>query len=370
MRAQGYVANISRGKQVGQITPFTLVLSGGGMKGLAHVGVFQALDERGLTPALVVGSSMGSLVGAAWACGIPTDEMRARALAVQRRHVFKVAHADMALRRMLSPAVYRREPLEMLIAELVGECNLRDVRRRLLINTVDINSGAQVAWGVPGFDDAPLADVVFASCALPGIFPPREIRGRWYVDGAVLENLPVRVAAAAASWPILAVNVAATSVRRADIEKQGFAATYIRGLEIVMQTQIEATLRHWKGPPLVLVQPPVEDISMFAFDRTAELLDAGYAATLDALDRLGCRLDQLGPGLHPTRWVRVQVDETRCVGCGVCAAQAPTVFRLGRRGKAHVLAPVQQWSPLDEACVQGCPSGAITLDPAEPATAA
>ena len=51
--------------------PFTLVLSGGGLKGLAHIGVLRALEERGLTPGLVVGSSMGSLVAAAWAAGMP-----------------------------------------------------------------------------------------------------------------------------------------------------------------------------------------------------------------------------------------------------------------------------------------------------------
>ena len=92
-------------------------------------------------------------------------------------------------------------------------------------------------------------------CALPGIFPPREINGQAYVDGAVVENLPVRMAASLGQGPILAINVAATSVLRSETETQGFAATYIRGLEIVMQTQIEAQLRDWKGPPLVLVQP-------------------------------------------------------------------------------------------------------------------
>ncbi len=285
-----------------QTTQFSLVLSGGGLKGLAHIGVFRALEESGLTPDLVVGSSMGALIGAAWAAGMPAAEMRKRALRVERRHVFKVAHTDMALRRMHSPAVYRREPLETLISGIVGPRTLGDVRRRLLVNTVDLGSGRQVVWGPgTGHDDVRLADVVFASCALPGIFPPREIKGRQYVDGAIVENLPVRVAAGAASWPIIAVNVAATSVERRGDELNGFAATYIRGLEIVMQTQIEASLRHWAGPPLVLLQPQVAHVSMFAFDRTPELLDAGYRATRDALEALGGRLDRIDQAPHP-RW--------------------------------------------------------------------
>jgi NTE family protein len=286
---------------VKQATQFSLVLSGGGLKGLAHIGVFRALEESGLVPDLVVGSSMGSLIAAAWASGMSPAEMQARALKVERRHVFKVAHTDMALRRMHSPAVYRREPLETLIASIVGARRFRDVPRRLLVNTVDLGSGRQVVWGSAGSENVSLADVVFASCALPGIFPPRDIGGRHYVDGAIIENLPVRVAAAAAPSPIIAVNVAATSVERQGDELDGFAATYIRGLEVVMQTQIEANLRHWAGPPLVLLQPQVAHISMFAFDRTPELLEAGYQATRDALDALGGRLDQIDQAPHP-RW--------------------------------------------------------------------
>jgi NTE family protein len=286
---------------VKQTTQFSLVLSGGGLKGLAHIGVFRALEEHGLVPDLVIGSSMGSLIGAAWACGMSAETMTTRALQVERRHVFKVAHADMALRRMMSPAVYRREPLETLIRSIVGTCTFHDLKHRLLVNTVDLASGRQCVWGGADTQGARLKDVVFASCALPGIFPPHEINGRRYVDGAIIENLPVQVAAATASWPILAVNVAATSVERTGSELAGFAATYIRGLEIVMQTQIEACLKKWGGPPLVLIQPPVADISMFAFDKTPELITAGYEATRDALLLLGGRLDQIAEAPHP-RW--------------------------------------------------------------------
>ena len=70
---------------------------------------------------------------------------------------------------------------------------------------------------------------------------------------------------------------------RSTVETEGFAATYIRGLEIVMQTQIEGQLREWQGPPLVLVQPRVEHISMFAFDKTEELIEAGHFKRVRAI---------------------------------------------------------------------------------------
>jgi NTE family protein len=348
-------------------TPFTLVLSGGGLKGLAHIGVLRALEERGLVPSLVVGSSIGSLIGAAWAAGVPVRQMDARARLVRRRDVFQLARADVAFRRLLAPSLYRREPLEALIGSLVGNATFSDLKRRLLINTVDLHSGMQVMWGLPGLRNVKVADAVAASCALPGIFPPREIDGRAYVDGAIIENLPVRMASSLGQGPILAINVASMSVRRSALETQGFAATYSRGLEIVMQTQIESQLRDWGGPPLVLVQPKVEHISMFAFDKTDELIDAGYRATANTLDQLGTQLGGVARGMHPTRRLRVLIDEDRCVGCGSCVVQAPKVFRLDTRGKAEVLTPIQTWSPIDGAYVLNCPTYAISVRPEDSA---
>jgi NTE family protein len=264
--------------------PFTLVLSGGGLKGLAHIGVLKALEERGMRPSLIVGSSMGSMVAGAWAAGMTLDEMEKRALALRRRDVFRVAHVDMALKRMHAPALYRREPLDALLQTVVGDRTFHDLHYPLLVNTVDLLTGQQVSWGLPGRRTVRVADAVFASCALPGVFPPREIQGHFYVDGAVVENLPVRVAATAGTGSIIAINVAATSLPRTLEETDGFAATYVRGLEIVMQTQIEGLLRDWSGPPITLIEPKVAHVGMFSFTQTQELIDEGYRATAEALD--------------------------------------------------------------------------------------
>ncbi len=345
---------------------FTLVLSGGGLKGLAHIGVFQALEERGLVPSVVVGCSMGSLVASAWAAGRSVEWMKTKALGVRRRHVFQVAHADMAFRRMLAPAIYRREPLETLIDSLVGDQTFYDLEHRLLVNTVDINSGMQVLWGLPGLQGARVADAVFASCSLPGIFPPQEIEGRFYVDGAVVDNLPVRAGRSAGTGPIMAVEVGSSTVLRSDVEKSGFAATYIRGLEIVMQTMLEGLLRGWSGPPILLVHPRVEHVSMFSFDHTRELIQEGYRATIEAIDQNADVLGGTVGGIHPRRKVQIQVNEERCIGCGECVMRAPHVFRLNGEGKAEVVEPIQSWSPLDGGYIRNCPTYAITARLAQP----
>ncbi|HXE57723.1 MAG TPA: patatin-like phospholipase family protein [Gemmatimonadales bacterium] len=340
--------------------PFSLVLSGGGLKGLAHVGVLQALEEHGLVPSLVVGSSMGALVAAGWAAGVPVSELVARAHRVRRRDVFQVAHADMAIRRLKAPAVYRREPLDALIRDLVGDRTFHDLIHPLVVNTVDIDSGMQVLWGLPGLRDARVADAVFASCALPGIFPPREIAGGYYADGAVVENLPVRIAAAAGTGPVVAVNVSSTSVLRTEVRAGGFAATYIRGLEIVMQTMMEAQLRGWDRPPLLLVHPRVEHVSMFSFDHSRELLEEGRRAMTAAIPALRECFAVEARGIYPQKRVVVQLDRELCIGCGACVMHAPDVFRLDGGGKAEVIAPRQVWSPLDGAYVRNCPTFAIS----------
>src|SRR5207245_2062219 len=110
-------------------TRFTLVLGGGGMKGLAHIGVLQALTERGLLPTQIVGTSVGALVGAAWSAGHSVAELREIAVALRRKDIFAVAHADMAFKRMRSPALFRREPLAPLLARSAGDVSASNAFR-------------------------------------------------------------------------------------------------------------------------------------------------------------------------------------------------------------------------------------------------
>lgn len=341
---------------------FSLVLSGGGLKGLAHIGVLRALEERGLEPSLIVGVSMGAVIGAGWAAGKRVRELEDRALRLTRADVFRIAHLDMALRRTLAPAVYRREPLDKLLADLVGKRRFKDLSRRLLINTVDLNTGHQILWGLPGLDDALVADAAFASCALPGILPPREVNGYFCADGAIVDNLPVRAAAAVGKGPVLAVDVGSSGVERTGLERLGFAMTYGRGIEIVMGRLAELTLGAWAAPAMVLVRPKVSKISMFAFNRTPTLIAEGYRATLETLDLLPDGIDSLPPGgIHPLRHVEVKIDASRCVGCGLCVALNPRAFGLDAEGRAVVRMSRQTWSPVGDAAVRACPTGAISV---------
>ena len=88
-----------------------LVLGGGGMKGFAHIGVMKALEERGITPTLYAGTSIGAMLAAARVGGMSADELGRRAETLRRRDLFRLNHFGMLMERMRSPSIYLEDPL-------------------------------------------------------------------------------------------------------------------------------------------------------------------------------------------------------------------------------------------------------------------
>ncbi len=339
---------------------YTLVLGAGGLKGLAHIGVLTALEEHDFLPVDVVGCSIGAIVAAAWCSGISAQELSDMALDLKRRDFFRIAHTDMAFKRMKAPSLYRREPLAEFVNGLLGDITFDELERPLLVNTVDINAGAQVFWGAPGLTDIPVAEAVIASCALPGYLPPGEIRGRFFIDGATVSNLPVRVAAARGRNLVIAVDVGSNGAVRADQQEAGFATVYTRAIEIAIQTMRSSALRHWGQPPLVVLEPRVEHIPMFSFRHTEELLRLGYEIASQVLDDPDSIPGPNDSGVFPRRRFVVDVDRERCIGCGGCLVHAPAgMFFIDGEGKAVVTQREQVWSPIDGDFLQHCPTYAI-----------
>ena len=339
-----------------------VVFGGGALKGMAHVGALKAIREAGVKPRLYAGSSIGAMIAAAAASGRSVEDLTERALKFRRRDLFRINHVGMLMERMLSRSIYLESPLRGLCEDLVAEGTFEDLETPLLVTAVDIERGVPLVFGRPGFRDVRVRDAVYASCALPGFFPPGVVGKRVCIDGGTTDNLPVSIASMGMD-ALIAIDVGIADVPLATgIAEQGFASIFMRAATMMMHEQQQATLDRWTTPPLLLVRPKVSHIGWFSFSHVEELLQMGYDAMKAALVHLDTMLAAPG-GIFPRTEVEIVVARDRCTGCALCVARSPGLMALDAQRKAYPLVRVHEFSPADGAVAACCPMGAISVQP-------
>ena len=267
-----------------------LVLSGGGMKAMAHIGVLRALEQAGSPPAGIVAVSAGAMVGALWASGLPYDRIVAVVTKLQRKDFAVLNRAALLIRGVGAPSVLDPAPLRRLLAQLLPASGFEGLRMPLRIGVTDLDRGKLEIFGTAGRTDAALADVVYASMALPLYLPPTDIGGRTYADGGLLQVLPLELVLPGEADVVIASDVGPNL--EAHPAWRTLAPRLIglndRALSIAMADQRERTIASWQAdasrPPLVLVRPAVDPYGTFAFGRTVDFIEAGYRAAHEALE--------------------------------------------------------------------------------------
>jgi NTE family protein len=261
----------------------TLVLGGGGMKGLAHVGAWKAVLEHGFRVSSVIGTSIGSLIGACVAGGMDYDHLVALARSLQKTDIVTLNRWALLFNGIRQPAVFRDDVFRAYIASVLPVETFKELELPLSMNAVDLETGEQVWFGAGGRMDVPLADAVYASCALPVFYPPALIDGRYYVDGGVLDALPIRRALEAGAERVIAIDVAAGPISdsAAAVEK-GMVAIHQRVLQIMGYARGHEQLPI-DGSSLVYVRPRLDGYSTFDFTSTEYFLAEGYRAVSEAL---------------------------------------------------------------------------------------
>jgi NTE family protein len=335
-----------------------LVLGGGGLKGFAHIGVIRALKELKIDPLVVAGTSIGALIAAAYGNDMPVKEMEERARNLKRRDLFRLNRMGMLLERTKSPSIYLEDPLRQVVEGVVQQSSFQKLKRRVLVNTVDIQRGSQVVWGLHGLRDVSVIDAVYASCALPGFYPPGYVGGRLCVDGGVLDNLPVSIAGRGMDV-VIAVDTGSSDLEpENDIATAGFTSIYMRAATTMMHALQLVPFEQWTKPPMILIRPKVNHIGWFSFSETNEVLEAGYTAAMDALQHFE-ECCESGTGVFPRRATEIVVDPEKCIGCELCVALAPNLMAMDGRRKAYPVTPIVEWSPADGDFVHHCPTYAI-----------
>jgi NTE family protein len=295
-----------------------IALGSGGARGFAHIGVLRALEEAGIRPEVVAGTSAGAVIGAAYAAG-RLDEMEKWARSLDRRAV--MALLDVSFR---GGALRGRRVTEQ-VASFLPEGDLAEVLERPYVAVAtDLESGREV-W----IRDGSLADAIHASSAVPGVISPVLRDGRWLVDGGVVNPVPIAPCRALGAESIIAVDLNATLLKRRfrgesepEPEHAGSASAGAVGqlwaelrhrfagagephrhgvpspglydvlgntLEI-MQLRI-ARSRMAGDPPELLVTPRLPDFALLELYRAAEAIDEGWRAARRAL----AVLDESGP---------------------------------------------------------------------------
>lgn len=263
------------------------VLSGGGAKAAAHVGAIKALDERQIAPTHFVGTSMGAVIAACFACRLSYVDLLKRISLVERADVARASPSLLA--GPFATSLLRDEPLRETIAALVPARTFRELALPLTVTAVDADNGQLVLFGVGGRSHIPLVDALYASCALPVYYPAARIGDRRYVDGGVRAVLPLDVAAQLDPDLIFGVHVGPWLLDEPPDMTPAFVPPLLKAhtesMRILMAAQVEDTIaRHRNGRvPVVLVRPLMRQQATFRVDAVADYVAEGYRAAVREL---------------------------------------------------------------------------------------
>ena len=249
-----------------------LALGGGAARGFAHVGVIAVLEEAGLKPQLVVGTSAGSLVAALYASGKTSAQLQQTALNME-----EVTLTDWML-PIVGRGMFRGEALGRYVNELVAGRLIENMAIPLGIVATDLNNGEALL-----FQRGDTGTAVRASSAVPAVFLPVKINGREYVDGGLVSPVPVRFARKMGADVVVAVDISSTpegnpSDGTLQILLQTFA---IMGKSINQYELKDAD---------VVVRPSLVGLKGADFSSRQRAIDAGRAAMLAALPALRAKL--------------------------------------------------------------------------------
>jgi NTE family protein len=249
-----------------------LALGGGAARGFAHVGVIAVLEEAGLKPQLVVGTSAGSLVAALYASGKTSAQLQQTALNME-----EVALTDWML-PLIGRGMFRGEALGRYVNDLVAGRLIENMAIPLGIVATDLNSGEALL-----FQRGDTGTAVRASSAVPAVFLPVKINGHEYVDGGLVSPVPVRFARRMGADVVVAVDISSPP------ESNPSDGT----LQILLQTFAimgKSINQYELKDADVVVRPSLAGLKGADFSSRQRAIDSGRAAMLAAMPALRAKL--------------------------------------------------------------------------------
>ena len=244
-----------------------LALGGGFARGFAHLGVLQVFEENHIAISHIAGTSVGSILGAAYASGAPLARMMATCRTLRFR--------DIARWRVSRLGLTSNHRLADLIENVFEVRRFEDLRIPMAVVATNLNTGEPVS-----FTEGHLIDPIRASCAFPGIFEPVEIGTRWLVDGGLTAPVPTQAAREIGARYVVGVSVGVHDGHKG--KPNNIFQVVSRAVAAAQKHQLELWERHAD----LVIRPDVHSISWDDFHRADEAIEAGRVAARCALPRI------------------------------------------------------------------------------------
>jgi NTE family protein len=268
-----------------------LVLGGGGARGVASIGIFKALEERNIKPDVIVGTSMGAMIGAFYANGYSAAQIHRIASKTSWLTVLDFAG---------TAGIMKGDRFDKWLREQLP-ANFTDLEKKFVVTAVDIDNGELLSIKE---GDLPLA--VRATCAFPGAFVPVELGGRNLVDGGLKSTVPVHILKDYDVDTVIACDFQPPVDRKVVDEgvvdnplaaltrfwesvifkRRNLAADVLLKAVDILQTDI-CHRQLAENPPDLLIRPPMPTINLEDFNSLEEIINAGYNEAVIKLDEAG-----------------------------------------------------------------------------------
>ncbi len=255
-----------------------LVLGGGAARGFAHVGVIRALEQEKIPVDLVVGTSVGSLIGAIYASDMNSFELEWTAFSLEKDDLFDYG----LLGAFTGMGVVKGEKIEAFVQNKIKAPTIENLKLPFAAVATDLNRGTRVI-----LDHGSVAKAVHASSAIPGVFEPVSYQGKTLVDGGVMENIPISVAREKGADIVIAVDISENV--------NNFNITNI--VDVTMQAvniMFDENVKNKKKDADILIAPAVGDVAMLDFTQKKRCMQAGIDAAEKAMPQIRKRLEDWG----------------------------------------------------------------------------
>ncbi|PIU83723.1 MAG: patatin [Elusimicrobia bacterium CG06_land_8_20_14_3_00_38_11] len=257
----------------GKRPKIALVLGGGGARGLAHIGVLKALEEKKVPIDIIVGTSVGALVGGLYASGMSISDLEKMGQGIGWNKISNFSAVKL-FTLITAESLLSTEKLEKYLKKYIGDKNFDELKIPFACIACDIKTGERIV-----FKDGEAAFAMRASATVPGVFNPVEYRHRLLVDGGVVDNLPVDIAKVMGADFIIAV------YPQADISTYEIKNVMTTLSQVINLQGGFLTEKQMKEADFLLI-PNVKNVSMIELDKSQECIEAGVISGRSKVNEL------------------------------------------------------------------------------------